>query len=95
MGRDTSSAERGSLFASGGRPIPLRPDLKTEIRWLRDALERTDVALREILSGRYVGDTEAVLASNAWLLFAGPDEGGERTSESVGAEREMTGGDCT
>lgn len=57
----------------GGTVIPRpSPDKATEIRWLRDALERTDQALRAVLAGRSVRDADEVLSANAWLLFADP-----------------------
>lgn len=51
----------------------IKPDAATEIRWLRDALERSDHAIRALLNGKSVRDADEILASNAWLLFAEPE----------------------
>lgn len=39
---------------------------------LSTALERTDQALRAVLAGKPVRDTDEILSHNAFLLFASP-----------------------
>lgn len=56
--------------------------MSTEIRWLRDALERTDVALRDVLAGKSVRDADEILSSNAFLLFASPFDGAQETGKA-------------
>jgi hypothetical protein len=61
----------GEVRSGSERDAASRYDALDE---LRNALVRTDQALRAVLAGTPVRDADEILSANSWILFAEPSD---------------------